>query len=202
MRIGVVSDTHNNLKSVAKIVSIFNEQKDVLEYNLKMVGEGADIAKRELENYHTVTLTNAVILRAGEKLSDDSVKAKAGSWVVTALHFVYEIWRYTKDDSVVPDYMKDVWEEYIDHVSNFSLPEEKWHQRIHAGHCSFVPEGESRFVTPKMIEGTSIVGSPSEIAEKIRLAEKVGLKEVSLLPPLDQLRSTATDFSREVIPLL
>ena len=27
MRIGVVSDTHNNLKSVAKIVSIFNEQK-------------------------------------------------------------------------------------------------------------------------------------------------------------------------------
>ena len=27
MRIGVVSDTHNNLKSVAKIVSIFNDQK-------------------------------------------------------------------------------------------------------------------------------------------------------------------------------
>ena len=26
MRIGVVSDTHNNLKSVAKIVSIFNHQ--------------------------------------------------------------------------------------------------------------------------------------------------------------------------------
>ena len=27
MRIGVVSDTHNNLKSVAEIVSIFNEEK-------------------------------------------------------------------------------------------------------------------------------------------------------------------------------
>ena len=27
MRIGVVSDTHNNLKSVEKIVSIFNDQK-------------------------------------------------------------------------------------------------------------------------------------------------------------------------------
>ncbi len=53
-----------------------------------------------------------------------------------------------------------------------------------------------------MIEGTSIVGGPSEIAEKIRAAEKVGLREVSLLPPLDHLRSTATDFAREVIPLI
>ena len=184
------------------LCSIFNEQKEVLEHNLNMVDEGAIIAKRELKDYHTVTLTNAVILKAGEKLTDDSVRARAGSWVVTALHFIYEIWRYTKDDSVVPDYMKDVWEEYIDHVNNFDLPEEKWHQRIHAGHCSFVPKGESRFVTPKMIEGTSIVGGPSEIAEKIRNAEKVGLKEVSLLPPLDHLRSTASDFAREVIPLL
>ena len=57
-----------------------------------------------------------------------------------------------KDDSVVPDYMKDVWEEYIDHVNNFDLPEESG-TNIHAIHCSFVPKGESRFVTPKMIEG-------------------------------------------------
>ena len=83
-----------------------------------------------------------------------------------------------------------------------ALPQEKWHQRIHTGHCSFVPEGESQFVTPKMIEGTSIVGGPSEVAEKIRAAEKLGLSEVSLLPPLDHLRSTATDFAREVIPLI
>ena len=183
------------------LCSIFNEQKEILDFNLKMVNEGAKIANRELNNYHTVTLTNAVILRAGESLGDERVKEMAGSWVVTALHFVYEVWRYTKDDSVVPDYMKDVWEEYIDHVSDFDLPENKWHQRIHDGHCSYVPKGESKFVTPKMIEGTSIVGSPSEIAEKIQIAEKGGLTEVSLLPPLKHIRETAKEFAETVIPL-
>ncbi len=183
------------------LVSIFNEQKDVLEFNLSKVKEGAKIAKRGLDNYHTISLTNAVILKAGEKLTDEAVKERAGSWVVTALHFVYEVWRYTKDDSVVPDYMKDIWEEYNDHVKRFDLPEDKWHQRIHDGHCSYVPKGEHKFVTPKMIEGTSIVGGPSEIAEKLKVAEKNGLKEVSLLPPLKHIREIANDFANEIIPL-
>lgn len=97
-----------------------------------------------------MTLTNAVILQAGEKLSDESVVARSGSWVVTALHFVYEIWRYTKHDD---------------------------------------------------IDGTSMVGGPSEIAEKIRIAENNGLKEVSLLPPLPHIREMAKDFAEKVIPL-
>lgn len=184
------------------LVSIFNEQKEVLDFNLAHVREGADKAGRSMDDFHTVTLTNAVILRGGEKLTDDAVIARAGSWVVTALHFVYEVWRFTRDDSVVPEYMKDIWEEYNDHVENFPLPRDKWHQRIHAGHCSWVPEGEEKFVTPKMIEGTSLVGSPSELAEQIRAAEKNGLREVSLLPPLAGIRETARDFAEQVMPLI
>ena len=75
------------------LVSAFNEQKDILEFNLKHVKEGADKAGRDLSNYHTATLTNVVILKAGEKLTDEAVIERSGSWVVTALHFVYEIWR-------------------------------------------------------------------------------------------------------------
>ena len=183
------------------LVSIFNEQKDILDYNLKHVKEGADKAGRDLANYHTVTLTNAVILKAGEKLTDESVVERSGSWVVTALHFVYEIWRYTKNDEVVPQYMKGIWEEYVDHVDNFPVPPEKRHQLIHEGHCSYFAAGERKFVTPDMIDGTSIVGGPSEIAEKIRIAESNGLKEVSLLPPLKHIREVAKDFAEKVIPL-
>ena len=183
------------------LVSIFNEQKEVLDYNLKYVNEGASKAGRDLSNYHTVTLTNAVILRAGQKLTDDAVVERTGSWVVTALHFVYEIWRYTKNDEVVPQYMKGIWEEYVDHVDNFPVPPQKRHQLIHEGHCSYFAAGERRFVTPTMIEGTSLVGSPSEIAEKIRAAEQGGLREVSLLPPLQHIRAVAKDFAEQVIPL-
>lgn len=183
------------------LVSIFNEQKEVLEFNLAHVREGQAKAGRDGADFHTTTLTNALVLRAGEKLTDDAVIDRAGSWVVTALHFVYEIWRYTKDDSVVPDYMKDIWEEYNDHVENFPVPPEKRHQLIHEGHCSYHPAGERKFVTPKMIEGTTLVGGPSELAEQIRAAEANGLGEVSLLPPLAHIREVARDFAEQVIPL-
>ncbi len=183
------------------LVSIFNEQKPVLDFNLQHVAEGAAKSGRDMSDFRTVTLTNAVILRAGEKLTDDAVVERAGSWVVTALHFVYEVWRYTRDDSVVPAYMKDIWEEYNDHVENFPVPKEKWHQVIHEGHCSYFATGERKFITPSMIEGTSLVGGPSEIAEQIRAAGNNGLHEVSLLPPLAHIRAVARDFAEQVIPL-
>ena len=185
------------------LVSLFNERKDVLEYNLDMVKQGANKIGRELpNNFHTTTITNAVILKPGEKLTDDRVIERAGSWVAVSIHFVYEIWRYTNDDSVVPDYMKNIWEEYSDHVSNFDLPKEKWHQVLHDGHCSFHTRAERKFITPELIEGTTLVGGPSEIVEQIREAEAVGLGEVSLLPPLEHIREMTTDFAEQVIPLV
>ena len=51
-----------------------------------------------------------------------------------------------------------------------------------------------------MLEGTCITGGPSEVAEKIRAAERAGLREVSLLPPMMYLREIAREFAREVIP--
>jgi alkanesulfonate monooxygenase SsuD/methylene tetrahydromethanopterin reductase-like flavin-dependent oxidoreductase (luciferase family) len=53
-----------------------------------------------------------------------------------------------------------------------------------------------------MIEGACMVGGPSEIAEQIRAAEKLGLDEVSLLPPLAHVREVARDFAEKVIPLV
>lgn len=185
------------------LVSLFNEQKDVLEYHLGIVKQGADNIDRTLpEDFHTTTLTNAVVLKPGETLTSERVIDRAASWVAVSIHFVYEIWRYTKDDSVVPDHMKNIWEEYSDHVESFDLPKEKWHQVLHEGHCSYCPPEERRFVTPELIENTTIVGGPSEIAEKIRMAEAGGLSEVSLLPSLEHIRETATDFAKEVFPLI
>ena len=98
--------------------------------------------------------------------------------------------------------MKDIWEEYSDHVENFDLPKEKWHQVIHEGHCSYCPPAEKRFVIPDLIENTHLVGGPSEIAEKICEAESIGLGEISLLPPLEHTREVTSDFAKEVIPIL
>jgi hypothetical protein len=61
-----------------------------------------------------------------------------------------------------------------------------------------VPE-ERRFVTPKAIQGSCLVGEPAELIDHLRKAEKAGLKEVSLLPPMDYARKVITDFAEQVM---
>jgi alkanesulfonate monooxygenase SsuD/methylene tetrahydromethanopterin reductase-like flavin-dependent oxidoreductase (luciferase family) len=185
------------------LISIFNEQPEMMKANLDLVHAGAAKVGRTLgDDFHTVSLCHAVVLRPGESLRHPRVIETAGSWVVTALHFVYEVWRYTHDDTVIPPYMRNVWEQYLARLEKMPLPEEKRHQRLHEGHCSYYPEVERELITPEMIEGTCIVGEPAEVAEKIRAAGRAGLKEVSLLPPLMHLRHVARDFAEKVIPLL
>lgn len=185
------------------LIAVFNDKPDVLAYHMGYVNEGAEKAGRTLpQDFHSVSLTNAVILRPGESLTDDRVIDDASSWAIGALHFVYEIWRYKRDDAVVPDYMKGIWEEYSDYVDNLDIPAEKLHQRLHVGHCSFCPPEERRFITPEMITGAGLAGTPEEIAAQIRAAESAGLKEISLLPGLDFARDTAREFMEKVAPLV
>ncbi|MEM7469057.1 MAG: LLM class flavin-dependent oxidoreductase [Pseudomonadota bacterium] len=185
------------------LVSVFNEQPAVLEYNLSQVRAGADAAGRALPNdFYTTALASAVIVRDGEDLNSPRVREVASSYVASATHFVYEIWRFTKDDAVVPEYMKDIWEEYCDHVAGFDVPEDKIHQVLHEGHCSYCPAGEMKFVTPEMIEGTHLVGTPEEIAKQLRDCEALGLSEVSLLPGLAHARDVLKEFSEKVMPLM
>jgi alkanesulfonate monooxygenase SsuD/methylene tetrahydromethanopterin reductase-like flavin-dependent oxidoreductase (luciferase family) len=185
------------------LIAVFNEQPDVLTYHLGEVQAGADAAGRPLpDDFYTTALTHAVVLRPGETLSDARVIDVAAPYAVMAIHFVYEIWRFTGNDEVVPEYMKTVWEEYCDHVNAMDVPPEKLHQVLHTGHGSFCTPAERKFVTPDTINGSMMAGEPDEIAEQIRAAEQAGLDEISLLPGLEHAREVARDFAERVIPIL
>ena len=182
------------------LVSLFNEQGEVLQANLERVKAGAERAGRTLpDNYHTTALTTAVVLKPGEDLTADRVIEACGSWVTCALHFVYEIYEQTGDESTVPEAFQDVWEEYRDQVEKMETPQEKRYLQIHDGHCTYhVPE-ERKFITPKTIKGSCMVGEPDELIAEIRRAEQAGLGEISLLPPLKTSRGVYKDFAEQVI---
>ncbi len=185
------------------LVSLFNERSDTLSYNLGMVEEGAsDVGRTLPPDFHTTALTASVVLKPGEKLTDARVIEASGSWVVCCIHFVYEVWQYTKNDEVIPEYFQNLWDEYLDHVAKMATPEDRRFQEVHEGHCSFYPASERKFITPEAIEGTCLVGEPAAIAEQIRKGEALGLGEVSLLPPLAQAREQVREFAKEVIPLI
>ena len=185
------------------LVSLFNERADTLSYNLGMVKEGAsDVGRGIGPDFHTTALTASVVLKPGEKLTEDRVIEAAGSWVVCCIHFVYEVWQYTKNDEVIPEYFQNLWDQYLDHVAQMKTPEDRRYQEIHEGHCSFYVESEREFITPEAIEGTCLVGEPAKIADQIRKTEAMGLGEVSVLPPMAGAREQLHDFANKVMPLL
>ncbi len=182
------------------LISVFNEQPEVLRSNLQAVKAGAEKAHRTLPgNFHTAAVTTVVVLQPGEKLTSDRVIDECGSQVTCALHFVYEIYQQTHREEVIPEAYKDIWEEYCAHVAKMETPPEKRYLQIHNGHCTFLVPEERRFVTPKAIQGSCLVGEPTELIDHLRKAEKAGLHEVSLLPPMDYARKVFGDFAEQVM---
>lgn len=182
------------------LVTVFDVRPEAMQENLRLIQAGASKGNRTLpSNFHVAALTTAVVLNPGEKLTSERVIDECGSQVAAVIHFVYEIYQYTKNEDVVPPALKDIWEEYCAYVEKMKTPPEKRYLQIHNGHCSFLIPEERRFITPKAIQGTCIVGEPDEIIQQLSLAEKAGIKEVTLLPPMDYARKVLKDFAENVI---
>jgi alkanesulfonate monooxygenase SsuD/methylene tetrahydromethanopterin reductase-like flavin-dependent oxidoreductase (luciferase family) len=182
------------------LISVFNERPEVVQKHMHLVREGAErVGRRLAENFHIATVTTAVVLKPGEKLTSERVIDECGSQVAAALHFVYEIFKQTGKEEIIPEAFKDIWEEYCAYVDKMATPAEKRYLQIHNGHCTFLVPEERRFVTPRAIQGTCLVGEPEGIIDQLRRAESAGLAEVSLLPPMAYSRRVFKDFAEQVI---
>jgi alkanesulfonate monooxygenase SsuD/methylene tetrahydromethanopterin reductase-like flavin-dependent oxidoreductase (luciferase family) len=161
----------------------------------------ASVGRKIGPDFHTSLLTAGCVLRPGETLKDDRVINETGSWVTCELHFFWEIWQQQgQDDSLIPKHFANVWDEYNDRVKHYSLPEKARFRQIHNGHCTFMQPEERRFVTPEAIRASCVVGSPEEIVAELRGLQKMGLKELNLLPAADHAREVYRDFADHVFP--
>ncbi|MGH7898719.1 MAG: LLM class flavin-dependent oxidoreductase [Candidatus Binatia bacterium] len=192
------------LKAVGRfgdgLVSVANENPAVLAGHLAAIDEAAKQAGRRLPaDFHTAALTTAVVLKPGEKADSERVVEQCGSQVAAVLHFAYEIYKLTKNEQVIPQGFEGVWEEYCDYVEKMKTPAEKRYLQVHNGHCTFLMPEERRFVTEKTIRASILVGEPAELIAAIRRAEKAGLKEVGLLPPMAAARTVFKEFAEQVM---
>jgi alkanesulfonate monooxygenase SsuD/methylene tetrahydromethanopterin reductase-like flavin-dependent oxidoreductase (luciferase family) len=76
---------------------------------------------------------------------------------------------------------------------------EKRYLQIHNGHCTFMMPEERRFVTEQTIRASVLVGEPDELIAQIRAAERAGLREIGLLPPMAAARTVFKEFAEHVI---
>ncbi|MGY9055489.1 MAG: LLM class flavin-dependent oxidoreductase [Alphaproteobacteria bacterium] len=182
-------------------ISAGNEPLEILSRSLQRMQEGADEAGRTItDGFHTAALTFSCVLKPGEKLTSERVIDQVASFVVMRLHSWYEQATGKGHDRFVQDSVRGVWEDYKAHVEAHHPPERR-HQTIHTGHGAFCPPEERKFVTPEMIQGAGgIVGEQDEIVDQLQRLEAAGLKEVTMLPPVAQMRENFTDFAEQIIP--
>lgn len=180
------------------------EPLGVIDRNLQRLRQGAEKAGRALpEDFHTATLTFACLMRPGEKVTDERVAEEVGAQVGATLHFWWEQARWMGHEEFIPDYCRDDWERYKRFIDSLDMPPEKLHQRVHLGHCTYLPAEERQFITPATVQATGgLVGEPDQIRERIKAMEQAGCREIVLLPPKAVARSNFKSFSEEIMARL
>ncbi|HVP30144.1 MAG TPA: LLM class flavin-dependent oxidoreductase [Myxococcota bacterium] len=181
-------------------ISALYEPPELARSSLGLIAEGAAKAGRSLpEPFHTAALTTAVVLHPGEKLTSERVIDECGSQVAAALHYCWEVHQQSGSADHLPPPVRPLYDEYCAYVEKMETPREKRYLQVHEGHCSFLVPEERRFVTPDAIRTWCLVGEPDDLIHQIRAAESAGLREVTLLPPMDRARKVFQDFAKHVI---
>jgi alkanesulfonate monooxygenase SsuD/methylene tetrahydromethanopterin reductase-like flavin-dependent oxidoreductase (luciferase family) len=150
------------------------------------------------ETFHSCLLTTMVVLQPGESAASRRVFDEAGAMAAAALHYAYEQQRqYGRPPA--PAYA-DFWPDYVASVEE--TPEERRHLRIHAGHNCWVEPEDEPFVTPALLERTCMIGTPEQLAAKLRALEAAGLRQVMILPSLAAKEKVLRDVAEQVFPLV
>lgn len=85
------------------------------------------------------------------------------------------------------------------HLRDHRLRAGKSTLKLHDGHSTYLVPGQRCFVTPEAIQATTLVGSPEEICGRLRAAERVGLRELTVLPPSDTRREMLKAFAEQIM---
>ncbi|MGR8947076.1 MAG: LLM class flavin-dependent oxidoreductase [Gammaproteobacteria bacterium] len=182
------------------LISVFNEQPAVLQHNLSLVREGANSVSRELPApFPTATITAVIPLQDDEPINSERVIDEAGPWAVAALHFIWELYQQSQDESVVPPAYHGIFEEYCNHVKAMKTPDNKKYLEVHNGHGTFIVPAERRFMTPEVLEASCLIGKPLALIDKLKFAEQHGLTEVTIVPPTVGAREVMAEFSEQVM---
>ena len=160
------------------------------------VAIGAQQAGRALpESFALSTLTTAAVLEPGEDLTSERVIKAVGPFALSSLHYIYD--KIKENGGDPPAHVRGIWEEYTAEVEK--VPVAHRHMRVHAGHCTFIHPDEVKFITPELIKGTCLVGSPGALIEQLRELELAGMDHVILLPSLEAQYRNFEEFSTKVM---
>ena len=164
-----------------------------------LIQEGAREINRSLEpkkNYYTTALTSMVVLEEGEAVDSDRVKSECGAMAMAAVHYSYD--QYRNFGHQPNNALTEIWEDYTALLESF--PEERRHQRIHEGHNCWVLPEEEKFLTPKVLAASNMIGTQEELLDRLHQLSDSGLDQVMILPNFDTRYDVIERVGKDIIP--
>ena len=170
----------------------------VMDFYWKAIEAGAAVDGRVLDRsqYPTTALTTISILDSGENTDSPRIRRECGAFAMATVHYAYDQWRQLGQEP--PSFLAEIWPDYCEMLA--SVPDERIHQRIHAGHNCWVLPEEERFVTGDLIESTCIVGTAGDVIEHLRAFDEAGLGQVMILPAFEPRYEVLRRVARDVLP--
>jgi 5,10-methylenetetrahydromethanopterin reductase len=172
----------------------------MMERMWEMIERGAVANNQTInrDNYLTCSLTTVVVLDEDETLSSPRVKAEAGAFAMASVHYSYD--QFRQYGRTPGGRLEEIWDEYTALLADYD--ESRIHQRIHAGHNCWVLPEEEQFLTTELIDATCIVGTASQVIERIKELEATGLSQLMILPNWDPRYEVLERVGTKVIPHL
>ena len=164
-----------------------------------MMQEGALSVGREIgpsTDYYTTALTTMVVLDEGEAVDSDRVKAESGAMAMAGVHYAYDQFRNFGHQP--PNSLAGIWEDYTALLETY--PAERRHQRIHAGHNCWVLEEEEQFLTPEVLQASSMIGTKDQLIERIHGLGAAGLNQLMILPNFDTRFDVLERVAKDILP--
>lgn len=160
------------------------------------VSKGAERAGKDPGSLYSVILTTACLLRPGEDFDSPRVKAEAGPWATVALHSLYET---LKDPQVAPEPIRPLFGAYKAFTDKRIAANERYYLDLHDGHCLYVQPEEEQFVTPEVIQATTMTSTPEALLERLHGLEAAGVKQVAFIPPTNGYMDFVKECSEMII---
>ena len=164
-----------------------------------MMQEGALSVGREIapkQDFYTTALTTMVVLDDDEAIDSPRVKAECGAMAMAAVHYAYDQFRNFGHQP--PNALAGIWDDYTALLETY--PADRRHQRIHGGHNCWVLDEEEQFLTPEVLQASSMIGSKDELIEQLRGLDAAGLDQVMILPNFDTRFDVLERVAREILP--
>ena len=162
----------------------------------RQVKAGIENAGKNTDRVDRVLFTTACLLGPNEELDSERVRAQAGPWATVALHSLYETLR---EPEAAPAPLLSVFAQYKAFMEQRLQDKDEYYFDLHDGHCLYVREEEARFVTPEVVQATTLTARPEALLERLRSLERAGVRQVTFIPTFDAFEEFVTTFGEKVL---